>query len=150
MEQLLTLKAAGPQMKQEISRIQTAIPPTADLPGLTNFLQLAAGRAGVQTVTLTYGQPGLSAQFSIIPVSITVEGNFFQLDGYLFRLERLPRAVKVTAVGISQAAYPSLSMTVTAEAYTSDTEAGPGSTPGHQAPGTIASTEAPAAPVAGT
>jgi len=139
IERLLGLKAESPAMKDQINRIQTAMPPTADLPGLTNFLQLTQDRANVETVTVNYANPIPQEGFSTIPVTIDVQGTFFDLDAYLYRLERLPRAVKVTGVGISAETWPTLAMSLTAEAYTSDTEAGPGSTPGHQGAAALAS-----------
>jgi len=138
-ERLLALKAEAPAMKEQAGRIQTAMPPTVDLPGLTNFLQLAQDRANVETTAVTYSPPAPQEGFSTIPISITVAGSFFDLDAYLYRLERLPRAVKVIGVSISPSAWPVLEMSLTAEAYTSDTEAGPGSTPGHQGTGALAS-----------
>jgi Tfp pilus assembly protein PilO len=76
------------------------------------------------------------AGFSVVPAQIQVTGGYFSLDEFLYRLETLPRAVKVTSLQISpgggegQAAPAALSMQLSVEFYTTDVSAGPGSVPG--------------------
>jgi hypothetical protein len=67
-------------------------------------------------------------------MSITVDGTYFAIDEYLFRLETLPRISKVATLGLTAGAggYPDLSMTLTVSFYTTDVDSGPGSQPGSQ------------------
>jgi Tfp pilus assembly protein PilO len=115
------------------------VPPTADLPALIRLLTAAADGAGVDFFTVAPATPQLdpTGAFSTIPTAISVTGGYFALDQFLFRLESLPRAAKVTSVSITPggAAAPgstvsSLSMQLNVEFYTTDTSAGPGSVPG--------------------
>jgi Tfp pilus assembly protein PilO len=140
--QLASLKEAeanAPQVKAELAKLATEVPPTADLPALIRLLSAAADGSAVDFFTVSPGTPVLdpTGSFSTIQTAISVTGGYFALDQFLFRLETLPRAAKVTGVSISPggAAAPgstvnSLSMQLGVEFYTTDTSAGPGSEPG--------------------
>jgi Tfp pilus assembly protein PilO len=139
--QLASLKEAqanAPQVQAKIAKLSNEVPPTADLPALIRLLSAAADGAGVDFFTVAPGTPQLdpTGAISIIPTAISVTGGYFALDQFLFRLESLPRAAKVTSVSITPgAAAPgstvnSLSMQLSVEFYTTDTSAGPGSVPG--------------------
>ncbi len=147
--QLAALKEAqanAPKVKAQIAEFNDAVPPTADLPGLIRQLTLAADASGVDFFTMSPGTPVLdpSGQFSVITTGISVTGTYFALDQYLFHLETLPRAGKVTSVSISsgggtgapgESTTNQLSMQLSVNFYTTDTSAGPGSSPGPTAPG---------------
>jgi Tfp pilus assembly protein PilO len=140
--QLASLKEAeanAPQVKAKIAELSNEVPPTADLPALIRLLSAAADGSAVDFFTVAPGTPQLdpTGAFSSIPTTISVTGGYFALDNFLFRLESLPRAAKVTSVSITPggAAPPgstvnSLSMQLSVEFFTTDTSAGPGSAPG--------------------
>jgi Tfp pilus assembly protein PilO len=140
--QLASLKEAeanAPQVKAKIAELSNEVPPTADIPALIRLLTAAADGAAVDFFTVAPGTPQLdpTGAFSSIPTTISVTGGYFALDNFLFRLESLPRAAKVTSVSITPggAAPPgstvnSLSMQLSVEFFTTDTSAGPGSVPG--------------------
>ncbi len=128
----------APETEQAIAAIDDAIPPTADLPALFRLLDSAASRAAVDFFSFTPGTPVLdpTSQYSTISSQVTVSGGYFAIDEFLFLLETLPRAAKVTTIAVSGAAVTeetttsSLQLQVTVEFFTTDTSAGPGSIPG--------------------
>src|SRR6266498_2738496 len=140
--QLASLKEAqanAPQVKAKIAELSNEVPPTADLPALIRLLTAAADGAAVDFFTVAPGTPQLdpTGAFSSIPTTISVTGGYFSLDNFLFRLESLPRAAKVTSVSITPggaappgSAVNALSMQLSVEFFTTDTSAGPGSAPG--------------------
>jgi len=140
--QLASLKEAeanAPQVKAKIAELSNEVPPTADLPALIRLLTAAADGAAVDFFTVAPGTPQLdpTGAFSSIPTTISVTGGYFSLDNFLFRLESLPRAAKVTSVSITPGGAPppgsavnALSMQLSVEFFTTDTSAGPGSAPG--------------------
>jgi Tfp pilus assembly protein PilO len=140
--QLASLKEAqanAPQVKSEIAELSNEVPPTADLPALIRLLTAAADGSAVDFFTVAPGNPTLdpTGAFSTIPTAISVTGGYFALDQFLFRLESLPRAAKVTSVSITPggtappgSTLNSLSMQLSVDFYTTDTSAGPGSAPG--------------------
>ncbi len=136
-------QAAAPETEQEIAAIDAEIPPTADLPSLFRLLQGAADRSVVDFFSFTPGTPvpNTAGTFSTIASQVTVSGGYFAIDEFLFLLETLPRAAKVTTLAVTPSSAASgetttttstsnLQLQVTVEFYTTDTSAGPGSVPG--------------------
>ena len=136
-------QAAAPETEQEIAAIDAEIPPTADLPSLFRLLQGAADRSVVDFFSFTPGTPApnTAGTFSTIASQVTVSGGYFAIDEFLFLLETLPRAAKVTTLAVTPSSVASgetttttstssLQLQLTVEFYTTDTSAGPGSVPG--------------------
>lgn len=135
--QLQGLQAAAkdaPKDRKLLKRLQRQMPPVADLPGLIRLLNKSSEEAGVDFMTVAPGQPILapSGRYSIIPVQILVAGGFFAVDQYLFLLEDLPRISKVDSFSITEGPQklPQIQIALTANFYTTDISAGPGSVPG--------------------
>ena len=135
-------QAAAPQTEQEIAAIEAQIPPVADLPSLFRLLQGAADRSAVDFFSFTPGTPVVNAAgtYSTIASQVTVSGGYFAIDEFLFLLETLPRAAKVTTLAVTPSgaaagettttSTSSLQLQLTVEFFTTDTSAGPGSIPG--------------------
>jgi Tfp pilus assembly protein PilO len=136
-------QAAAPETEQEIAAIDAEIPPTADLPSLFRLLQGAADRSVVDFFSFSPGTPApnTAGTFSTIASQVTVSGGYFAIDEFLFLLETLPRAAKVTTLAVTPSSAASgetttttstgnLQLQLTVEFYTTDTSAGPGSVPG--------------------
>jgi Tfp pilus assembly protein PilO len=127
----------APETEQEIAVIDDAIPPSADLPALFRLLDSAASRAAVDFFSFTPGTPVVdpTSQYSTISSQVTVTGGYFAIDEFLFLLETLPRAAKVTTIAVTgtttqETTTSSLQLQMTVEFFTTDTSAGPGSIPG--------------------
>ena len=102
--QLEQAKREAKQVQGQLQVLQAKIPPTADLPSLIRELQGAADAAAVDFMSVSPGAPApplTGAGVSIIPTSIQVGGSFFSVQEFLFRLEELPRAVKVTQISVA-------------------------------------------------
>jgi len=133
-------EAAAPETELEIAAIDAQVPPTADLPSLFRLLQGAADRAAVDFFSFTPGTPvpNLTGSYSTIASQITVSGGYFAIDQFLFLLETLQRAAKVTTLAVTPAggegttttSTSNLQLQITVEFYTTDSSAGPGSIPG--------------------
>ena len=130
-------EAEAPANRKIIRQVEQQLPPTADPQGFILLLKNAAVKAGVDLTqeaiqSPTAGETGVTT----IPINVTLSGTYFSLDEYLFQLETLPRAAKVTSVSIAGGAGDTttvsgtLVMQVTIELYTTDISAGPGSLPG--------------------
>ena len=130
----------APQTEQEIQAIDAAVPPTVDLPELFTLLQAAADQSAVDFFSFTPGTPvaNTTSSYSTIASQITVIGGYFAIDEFLFQLETLQRAAKVTTLAITPGGAgaeitttsAALQLQITVEFYTTDTSAGPGSIPG--------------------
>jgi Tfp pilus assembly protein PilO len=141
LDALEDAEAAAPRTEAEIAAIEAQVPPTADLPTLFRLLQGAADRSAVDFFSFTPGTPAPNAggTYSSIASQVTVSGGYFAIDEFLFLLETLPRAAKVTTLAVASSgaatggtttSTSNLQLQVTVEFYTTDVSAGPGSIPG--------------------
>lgn len=121
------------RIRRQVARFRRAVPPVADLPGLINALQDQADVSNVEFFSVSPGTPVAFTEVNAaeIPADIQVIGGFFQVDEFLFRLESMPRAVKVLTVNVAEGpdSLPQLQVTLSVEFYTTDPTAGPGATP---------------------
>lgn len=138
LEQLRALAQNEPEDRRRLEQLITAVPELADLPGMIRLLNGAAADADVDFMSVAPGVPAAAngAEVSTIPTQITVLGRYFAIDEFLRRLEGLPRVSKVTNITVNPGpgGLPQLQMDLTAEFYTTDASAGPGSSPGHTEP----------------
>jgi Tfp pilus assembly protein PilO len=141
LDALQDAEAAAPKTEQEIGAIEEQVPPTANLPSLFRLLQGAADRSAVDFFSFSPGTPAPNAggTYSSIASQVTVTGGYFAIDEFLFLLETLPRAAKVTTLAVTPSgastggttiSTSNLQLQVTVEFYTTDVSAGPGSIPG--------------------
>jgi Tfp pilus assembly protein PilO len=121
------------QLRRELARFRRAVPPVADLPGVINELQTSADVAGVDffSVAPTGPLPVPAGDAAEVPAQIQVVGGFFPVDEFLFRLETLQRASKVTTLSVAEGpdGLPQLQVTLDVRFYTTDIDAGPGAAP---------------------
>ncbi len=128
--QLAVLRAQAqrlPDQKARLEKVAAKIPTEPALPTLLRVLADAASRSGVEFVSLT---PGLAApavpapgpgeagpatvpvagttgdSLHLLPVTINVVGNYYDIEQYLSSLERLPRALRVTALVVAPGKSP--------------------------------------------
>jgi len=143
VDALQDAQAVAPKTEQKIAAIDAQVPSTANLPSLFRLLQGAADRSAVDFFSFTPGTPAPNAggTYSSIASQVTVSGGYFAIDEFLFLLETLPRAAKVTTLAVTPPAAAigetttttsssALLLQVTVEFYTTDVSAGPGSIPG--------------------
>ena len=60
---------------------------------------------------------------------MTAEGAYFDLARFVFELEHLDRLSRVSGISVSPTGQKGLTLSVTAEVYTTDQSTGPGSVP---------------------
>jgi len=138
-------KHDAPKVHRQLKGLDEEVPPTARLPVIIRQVKTIASRSAVDFVQIQPGSPSTATagDYSTIPTQIGATGSYFAVTEFLYRLETLPRAVKVTGLtlGPGPDGLPQLQLQLTTELYTTDTSAGPGSVPGYTA-GTSSSTSA--------
>jgi Tfp pilus assembly protein PilO len=131
LQQLQAAVQQAGQLRKQETKLAAEVPPTADLPGIIRLLNSTAIQAGVDFISIGPAQPvpAPDGTTSSIPTQITVNGGFFSVDRFLSLLETLSRVVKVTQIQVARGGVGSgqLSLVMSAEFYTTDTSAGPGS-----------------------
>ena len=150
---------ALPEKKAEIADIAARIPAEPALPDLVRALTAAARSADVELVSVAPGAPapvaatevaaavpaapagtapvepapvdgGASGGLSMIPLTISVAGGFYEVEQFVAELEELRRALRLTALTLTPGGGPaaaaaqagvangrSLTTTITAQAY---------------------------------
>jgi type IV pilus assembly protein PilO len=89
--------------RSAIGALEAAIPPTPQMPALIDVLAQLAEDSGVQWESGTYGNP-LEVEgedYFEIPVNLSVQGQFFEVLGYLYGIADLERIVRIDAVSLS-------------------------------------------------
>jgi Tfp pilus assembly protein PilO len=142
----------GPEIAAQLDRLSAAVPTSPDLDGFILSANQIAVQSGIDwlSVSPSVAQAGTAGP-SVIPVTMSIQGGFFQVLDYLNRLEDLGRLVIVdglnaTAAGAdsgtgggtaSPTGAPALSVTLTGRMFTMAAPAAPAgtSTPGTSSPG---------------
>ena len=126
-------EADAPKNNETIRKVDQAIPPTVDQQGFILLLQNAAIQSSVDLFTLTPSIPVFdpATGLSTVPNTLSVNGTYFAITEFLFSIETLPRAAKVTSVTLAPGEDSgTLTLSAGVDIYTSDSSAGPGSSPG--------------------
>jgi len=89
--------------RSAIGALEAGIPPTPQMPALIDVLAELAGDSGVEWQSGTYGNPAEveGEGYFVIPVNLTVRGQFFEVLGYLYGIADLERIVRIDAVSLT-------------------------------------------------
>ncbi|MGZ5385291.1 MAG: type 4a pilus biogenesis protein PilO [Acidimicrobiia bacterium] len=89
--------------RSAIGALEAAIPPTPQMPALIDVLAQLAEDSGVEWQSGTYGNPVEveGEDYFEIPVNLSVQGQFFEVLGYLYGIADLERIVRIDAVSLS-------------------------------------------------
>jgi Tfp pilus assembly protein PilO len=134
---LLDTKAEAPQNQRIIDEVHREIPPTVDQAGLYLLIHNAATNAGMPVNTITANVTfDDTTQLSVIALSVSTIGTYNDVTQFTYAIETLPRAAKITSISLNPGAGTDatgaelLTATFEIQAFTTDTSAGPGSSPG--------------------
>jgi Tfp pilus assembly protein PilO len=134
-------KAEAPQNRETIDQVQRQVPSTAEESGLLLLVNNAALDSGLDLTTIaTSVALDETSGLSVISLTVSAVGTYNDVTQFTYAIETLPRAAKITTLTLNAASgsdttgSPLLTMNATIQAFTSDTSAGPGSSPGPTAP----------------
>jgi type IV pilus assembly protein PilO len=104
--------------------LEASIPPTPQTAALIDDLSVLADETGIDWRAGSYGQPqAIDSGVFEIPLAISVEGQFFEVLGYLYGMADLERLVRIDSLSISPAqdeqGFTILNVAISAKAYTS-------------------------------
>lgn len=123
--QLQQVRAESPNLEAELAAIGSIVPDSPALPAALRQLQMAGDDAGVTLVSVAPARPATAGveglpRLARIPVSLTLEGGYYQVVDFLRRVEDpvlTARGILVTAITVNPDEYPTLSVNVTAEMF---------------------------------
>ena len=89
--------------RSAIGALDAAIPPTPQMPALIDSLTELANDSSVEWASGTYGNPVEveGKDYFEIPVNLIVQGQFFEVLGYLYGIADLERIVRIDAVSLT-------------------------------------------------
>jgi Tfp pilus assembly protein PilO len=82
-QQALTIKVA------DVFEVSKAMPDTDDMPGIILDLNSVAEATGIRFLSIQPSAPTPKTGYSAIGITLTFEGNYFDLTDFLFRLRNL-------------------------------------------------------------
>ena len=83
-------KEADTKLKvADIFELAKAMPDREDMPGIILELNSTAAAAGVRFKAIAPQAPVLQEGYRVIPISLTFEGNYYDLTDFLFRMRNL-------------------------------------------------------------
>jgi Tfp pilus assembly protein PilO len=139
----------------DVFEVSKAMPDTDDMPGIILDLNSVAEATGIRFVSIQPSAPTPKTGYSAIEISLSFEGNYFDLTDFLFRLRNLVtvRDGRLSSSGRlftldtlsmkeGKAGFPSISAGLTVSAYVYGA-----ADPNAVAPVPPPSTEAPPPPV---
>lgn len=129
---LASLEAADPIALESLAdRYRGLVPGSVDLSPFLAMLDEIALRDAVKVSSVSVGVPaaGSVGGVSTIGLNVTVGGEYFAIARFLFDLEHAPRLLRVGSVSLTAGPGGGVQATLSAQIFTTDLNAGPGSDP---------------------
>jgi type IV pilus assembly protein PilO len=106
-----------------IGAMDAQIPSTPQMPALIEDLDTLADETSVEWLGYTSGNPTAieDQDYYGIPLSIRIQGQFFEVLGYLYGIADLERLVRIDSISVSpteQDGFTMLAVTIEAKAFT--------------------------------
>jgi Tfp pilus assembly protein PilO len=134
LDQLRAAQMEAPANRELLVKLEHQVPESVDLPVIIRTLQTVADQSLVDFMSVSPAQPLLAqtGTVSSVATQIQVNGSYFSVDEFLYRLESIARVGKVMQVSMTPDSQDakSLAVTILVQFYTTDLNAGPGSDPG--------------------
>ena len=114
-----------------IGQLERSIPDSPQTASLIDDLSVLADETGVSWESGSYGNPTevSDQEYLEIPVNVSIQGQFFEVLGYLYGIADMDRLIRVDSIGISptqdEAGFTILDVAIAARAFTSSTVAIP-------------------------
>lgn len=114
-----------PEYDRANATMLLSIPTTPQVAALTDELSVLADQANVDWTQVSFGTPSEESDsgYREIGIALTIEGQYFEVLGYLYGLSELDRLVRVNSVDVSptldnDTGVNSLAVTINGTAFT--------------------------------
>jgi type IV pilus assembly protein PilO len=99
--QLEAIKRNAPETERQLLELSKRIPTQPEIPTLVVQIEEVAKAAGVTQLSIEPGTPGPppgGGDFSVVPITMSFEGTYEELQDFLLRTRNLARLVTVNGV----------------------------------------------------
>lgn len=100
--QLEELKRTSRKTENELLRVDRKAPEETELPALLIQIEDISGKAGITFMSIKPSEPIQQTDYAEVPLEIQINGYFFSLLDFIYRLEKLPRIINVTGIEIKE------------------------------------------------
>ncbi|MFA5867809.1 MAG: type 4a pilus biogenesis protein PilO [Actinomycetota bacterium] len=118
--QLEELKKASRKTDNELLRLDKKAPESgAELPALLVQIEDVSVKSGIALLSIKPSNPVQKTDFKEVTMEMQIDGYFFSLLDFIYRLEKLQRIINVTGIDVKEgkAKLPNIEVTVKANAY---------------------------------
>ncbi len=133
---LQELRRASRKQESDLLRADREAPADAELPAMLIQIQDISAKAGTGLISIKPSALVQKNDYAEVPFEIQIDGYFFSVLDFVYRLEKLPRIINVRGIEIKEGkqTLPNIDVTIKAAAFVST----PGikATAGTTAPGT--------------
>jgi type IV pilus assembly protein PilO len=98
-QQVAAARSAPKIEVADVYRLAKALPDQLDMPDLVLELSQLARDTGIRFDSITPQPPTVVGSYTVLPIAVTFQGNFYNLADFLYRLRSLVRA-DVTNQGV--------------------------------------------------
>lgn len=119
LKQLEDLKRDSQKTETKLIQINRKTPSDAELPSLIVQMEDASKKTGVDFISIKPGAPVQENEYQEISLDIKINGYFYELLDFVYRVEKLPRLVDVITIDIKEgkAKLPNIEATLKANVY---------------------------------
>jgi type IV pilus assembly protein PilO len=125
LAQRQSAKSAAAETQARLLALQNELPDNPELPSLIIELQNTANQAGLVWVKVEPQIPQDRGGFVAVPLQLTMEGSWADMNDYVRRIGRLERQMRITSVDIKPKEDPSSATADTAASSSTKASTGP-------------------------
>lgn len=117
--QLEELKKTSRKTEYELMTLERQTPGDAELPSLLMQLQDISAKSGINVISIKPTAPVQKNDYQEVPLEIEINGYFFSLLDFVYRVEKLPRIINITAIDVQEgeAKLPNIKVVVQATTF---------------------------------
>jgi type IV pilus assembly protein PilO len=140
---LQSAKKQASEINQRLARAKEILPAEGDIPSIILEIQDIANQAGIEFVSIKPGSLIPNDGYAELPLDIVIDGYFYDLVDFLYRLEKMKRATKVSKIRIVEGKkkLPNIQTTISGSVFVlappappQPKQGAPGAKPGAQTP----------------
>lgn len=119
LKQLEDLKRESRKTESKLIQVDRKTPSDAEIPSLIIQMEDASKKAGVDFILIKPGTPVQKDEYQEISLDIKINGYFYELLDFIYRVEKLPRLVDVITIDIKEgkAKLPNIEASLKANVY---------------------------------
>jgi type IV pilus assembly protein PilO len=101
LAELEAIEAQAPEIEAQLAELQQKLPANPDLASFLDITTQIERDSQVSFVSIAPGDPTQAGSVATVPLTIVVEGGYFEVLEYLRRIEELPRLVVVDGISLT-------------------------------------------------